>query len=183
MRSAFPKKKAGASRKIIVVGVGNRLLGDEGIGPCVIDNLSRVRMPSYVDVVDCGCDLLSLTSYLDRPQKIVIIDAIRAGGKPGEINRFDYSKLATTKDETQSGHQIGTIDVLRLLKSVYPALADSEIVLIGVEPKMLELSTDLSQEVRGSIADVTRLVIEEISPQPSFWRKGEKHERSKHTDY
>ena len=169
------KEKTNKSHKnIIIVGVGNRLLGDEGVGLHIIDNLSKIPMPSHVNIIDCGCDLLSLTAYLNKPQKIVIIDAIRAGGKPGEIYRFDYNKLPTTKGETQSGHQIGTIDVLRLLKSVYPVMADSEIILIGVEPKMLELSTDLSQEVRGSIADVTRLVIEEISPQSSFWREGEK---------
>lgn len=175
MNITLLKKKVDKSRgNITIVGVGNLLLGDEGVGLHIIDNLSKIPMPSHVNIIDCGCDLLSLTAYLNKPQKIVIIDAIRAGGKPGEIYRFDYSKLATTKGETQSGHQIGTIDVLRLLKSVYPVMADSEIILIGVEPKMLELSTDLSQEVRGSIADVTRLVIEEISPQSSFWREGEK---------
>ena len=175
MNTTLLKKKVDKSRgNITIVGVGNRLLGDEGVGLHIIDNLSKIPMPSHVNIIDCGCDLLSLTAYLNKPQKIVIIDAIRAGGKPGEIYRFDYNKLPATKGETQSGHQIGTIDVLRLLKSVYPVMADSEIILIGVEPKMLELSTDLSQEVRGSIAGVTRLVIEEISPQSSFWREGEK---------
>jgi len=161
-------------KDVIVVGIGNRLLGDEGMGLHIIDNLSKIPMPSHVNIIDCGCDLLSLTAYLNKPQKIVIIDAIRAGGMPGEIYRFDYSKLATTKDETQSGHQIGTIDVLRLLKSVYPVLADSEITVIGIEPKTLELGNNLSKEVKERIADVTRLVIEEISPQSSFWREGEK---------
>ena len=163
MRSAFPKKKADASRKIIVAGVGNRLLGDEGIGPCVIDNLSRIRMPSYVDVVDCGCDLLSLTSYMDRPQKIVIVDAIRAGGRPGEIYRFDYSKLAATRHVMHSAHQMRTVDVIQLLKSIYSVLSNTEIIVIGVEPKTLELGSDLSQQVKDSIDAVTNMVIKEAS--------------------
>lgn len=175
MSGILIEQAANKSHKdIIVVGVGNRLLGDEGIGLHIIDNLSQIPMPSNVDIIDCGCDLLGLMSCLNKPQKIIIVDAIRAGGKPGEIYRFDYSKLATTKDETQSGHQIGTIDVLRLLKSVYPVLADSEITVIGIEPKTLELGNTLSKEVKEKIADVTRLVIEEISPQSSFWREGEK---------
>jgi len=175
MTSTLIKEAAKKSHKdIMVVGVGNRLLGDEGIGLYIIDNLSQIHMPSTVNFIDCGCDLLGLMSYLNKPQKIVIIDAIRGGGKPGEIYRFDYSKLPTTKDETQSGHQMRTIFVLGLLRSVYPVLADSEITLIGVEPKTLELGNNLSQEVKESIADVTRLVIEEISPQSSFWREGEK---------
>ena len=176
MNTTIPlKEKTSKSHKnIIIVGVGNRLLGDESIGPHVIDKLLQMHIPSNVEVIDCGCDLLSLIPYLNKSQKIIIIDAIRAGGKPGEIYRFDYSKLATTKDETQSGHQIGTIDVLRLLKSVYPVLADSEITVIGMEPKTLELGNNLSKEVKERIADITRLVIEEISPQSSFWREGEK---------
>ena len=169
MTCALIKKAAKKSHKdIMVVGVGNRLLGDEGIGLYIIDNLSQIPMPTNVNIIDCGCDLLSLMSYLNKPQKIIIIDAVRGGGKPGDIYRFDYNKLPTTKDRTQSGHQMKTIFILGLLKSVYPVLADSEITLIGVEPKTLELSDNLSQDVKERIADVTKLVIEEISTQSSF---------------
>ena len=171
MSTSLSEKKVDISRgSITIFGVGNRLLGDEGIGPSVIDNLSRMHLPPYVDIVDCGCDLLGSMSYQSEPQKIIIVDAIRAGGKPGEIYRFYYSKLATMQDKTGSGHQIGTIDVLRLLKLVYPVLANSEITVIGMEPKSLELGNNLSQEVKEKIADVTRLVIEEISPKSSTRR-------------
>jgi hydrogenase maturation protease len=185
MTSALIKETAKKSHKdIMVVGIGNRLLGDEGIGLYIIDNLSQIPMPSNVNFIDCGCDLLGLMSYLNKPQKIIIIDAIRGGGKPGEIYKFNYSKLTTMKDETQSGHQMRTIFVLGLLRSVYPVLADSEITLIGVEPKTLELGNNLSQEVKERIADVTRLVIEEISLRSlHYGEKEKKHERSKHTDY
>jgi len=57
------------------------------------------RIAAYVNIIDCGRDLLSLISYLNKPNKIVIIDTIRAGGKPGEIYRFDYSELGTTQAE------------------------------------------------------------------------------------
>ena len=172
MKDAFPGDETNTSPdRVLVVGVGNRLLGDEGVGPCVIDNLSRMKLPPCVNVFDCGCDLLSIVLYLDRPEKIVIVDAVRAGGKPGEIYRYDYSELATMKDETQSGHQMGTINVLRLLKSVYPVLADTEITVIGIEPKTLELGNNLSQEVEERIADVTMLVVEEICHSASFWRE------------
>ena len=173
-RKLLEEKANTTNEDVMVIGLGNRLLGDEGLGLHIIDKLSQIFMSSNVSIIDCGCDLFSVMPYLNKPQKIVIIDAIRAGGKPGEIYRFDYSKLATMKNETQSGHQIGTIVVLRLLKSAYPVLADSEITVIGIEPKTLELGNNLSQEVKERIADVTRLVIEEISPQSSFWREGEK---------
>lgn len=62
----------------------------------------------------------------------------------------------------RSSHQVGAIDALGLLKQIYSVLAGYEIVIIGLEPKAIELSTSLSKKVRESIADVLRLVFEEI---------------------
>ncbi len=164
MSSTLSKQKLHTSRRnITIVGVGNRLLGDEGVGLHIIDNLFRIPMPSCVNIIDCGCDLLSLMSYLNNPSKLVIIDAVRAGGKPGEIYRFDYRELPTTHAEMNSAHQIRTTDAIELLKQVHPALTDSEIIVIGIEPKVMELGTDLSEEVRASLADATTLVLKEIS--------------------
>lgn len=155
-------------KKTIIVGVGNRLLGDEGVGLHVIDNLSQIPMPSNVDVVDCGCDLLSLIPHLNKPQKIIVIDAIRAGGKPGEIYRLDYNELKTRGVEMQSSHQVRATDALGLLKQIYPVLAGCEIIIIGIEPEAMEPSICLSEKGRESIADVTKLVLGEISLQTSF---------------
>jgi len=167
--STLLKEKANTSHgSIIVVGVGNRLLGDEGVGEHIIDKLSKIPMPTHVSIINCGCDLFSLMSYLNKPRKIIVVDAIRAGGKPGKIHKFDYSELGVSQAEMHSAHQVATRDALRLLKQVYPGLANCEITVIGIEPKTIELSTDLSKEVKGRIADVTRLVLEEISLQPSF---------------
>ena len=148
--------------RVLVVGVGNQLLGDEGVGPCVIDNLSRIRMPPYVDVLDCGSDLLSIVLYLDRPEKIIIVDAIRAGGEPGQTYRFDYEGLIVASDRTRSTHQVGTVDALQLLRLTCAALANTEIVVIGAEPKTMELNAGLSKEVKGSIPELIRFVLEEI---------------------
>jgi len=161
-------EKNKSHRKTIIVGVGNRLLGDEGVGLHVIDNLSQIPMPSNVDVVDCGCDLLSLIPHLNKPQKIIVIDAIRAGGKPGEIYRLDYNELKTRGVEMQSSHQVRATDALGLLKQIYPVLAGCEIIIIGIEPEAMELSICLSEKVRESIADVTKSVLGEISLQTSF---------------
>jgi hydrogenase maturation protease len=172
----FKSKIENRKSKILIVGVGNPLLGDEGIGPYAVRNLSQLPMPRDVDLLDCGCDLLNLVSYLpdpaspgmteqagiDKPKKIVVLDAIRAGGKPGRIYRFDLDELETIQTTTRSAHQLQTIDALRLLKKVCPCLSRCEIIVIGIEPKVMELSGDLSEEVMESIADLTRLVLEEL---------------------
>lgn len=169
MSTALSKEKRhGSLRQTLIVGVGNRLLGDEGIGPHIADHLSRLSMPPGVGVLDCGCDLLNLVSYIDEPRKIVLVDAIRAGGKPGQIHKFGFSDLEAVQVRTQSAHQVQVVDALRLLRQVHPCLADCEIIVIGIEPKAVELNTDLSTEVTESIAELTRLVLEEISVPSSF---------------
>ncbi len=158
-----PKSKVeNRKSKILIVGVGNPLLGDEGIGVYAVRNLSQLPLPPDVDLLDCGCDLLNLVSYIYKPKKIIIIDAIRAGGKPGRIYRFDLDELETIQTTTRSAHQLQTVDALRLLKKVCPCLSRCEIILIGIEPKAMELSGDLSEEVTESMADLTRLVLEEL---------------------
>lgn len=169
------EKKTNKSHKnIIIAGVGNRLLGDEGLGLHIIDNLSQILMPSNVNIIDCGCDLFSLIPHLNKPQKIIVIDAIRAGGKPGEIYRLDYSELETRGVKMRSSHQVGAIDALGLLKKIYPVLADCEVVIIGLEPKIIELSTSLSEKVIESTADVLRLVFGEIHYSITIGNKPER---------
>lgn len=150
------------ARQTLVVGVGNSLMGDEGIGPHAVRNLSLLPMPENVEVIDCGCDVLNVICHIDNPKKIIVIDAVRAGGEPGRIYRFHFDELEQAATSTGSAHQLQVVDALRLLRRICPCLSRCEITVIGIEPKVLELSTDLSEEVRESIADLTQSVLEEL---------------------
>lgn len=159
----FNPKVEKSSKDILVVGVGNRLLGDEGMGLYIIDTLLQYQIPDYVDVINCGCDLLNLISYPNKPQKLIIVDTIRAGGKPGETYKFNYNQLETPAVKMSSAHQIHAIDALRLLRELYPNLADCEVVVIGIEPKTIKLNAGLSKWVNKSITGAVRLVLGELS--------------------
>jgi hydrogenase maturation protease len=160
--SASLKEEAESLKQTVIVGVGNPLLGDEGVGPYVAHKLSQLPMPPDVEILDCGCDLLNLISHIDKPKKIIVIDAIRAGGRPGQLYRFGLDELEAVETKTRSAHQLQTVDALRLLQQVCPCLRRCEIVVIGVEPENMKLSGDLSGQVGESIADLTRLVLEEL---------------------
>ena len=149
--------------RTLIVGVGNLLLGDEGVGWHIINNLSQIAMPAHVRILDCGCDLLNLVSYIYKPRRIIVIDAIRAGGKPGQIHKFNFDELDVVRTQKTSIHQLQIVDILRLLRETNPCLACCKITVMGIEPGALELSTELSEEVSKSIANLTRLVLEEIS--------------------
>jgi hydrogenase maturation protease len=161
--SASARKRNQSPGQTLIVGVGNSLLGDEGIGCHVIERLSQMSMPADVNILDCGCDLLNLASYIDKPRRIIVIDAVRAGGKPGQIYRFDFNELDEIQTKSTSAHQLRIVDALRLLKQAYRSLTCCEITIIGIEPGALGLSTKLSEEVNENIANLTRLVVEEIS--------------------
>lgn len=169
--SASTKKGNESQGQTLIVGVGNPLLGDEAVGWHIIENLSQMAMPADVRILDCGCDLLNIASCIDRPRRIIVIDAIRVGGKPGQIHTFDFDELDAIQTRRSSAHQLQIVDALRLLKQTYPCLTCCKITFMGIEPGSLGLSTELSEEVNKSIANLTRLVLEEVS-LPSVVRQG-----------
>jgi hydrogenase maturation protease len=166
--SASAKKRSQSPGQTFIVAVGNPLLGDEGVGCHIVEKLSQMAMPADICILDCGCDLLNLASFMDRPRRIIVIDAVRAGGKPGQIHRFDFDELDSIRTlgqgtESSSAHQLQIVDTLRLLKQSYPCLTSCKITIMGIEPGALGLSTELSEEVNENVADLTRLVVEEVS--------------------
>jgi hydrogenase maturation protease len=161
--SASAKRRNLSPGQTLIVGVGNTLLSDEGIGCHVIERLSQMSMPADVNILDCGCDLLNLASYIDKPRKIIVIDAVRAAGKPGQIYRFDFDELDDIQTRSASAHQLRIVDALRLLKQAYPSLTCCKITIIGIEPGALGLGTEFSEEVKQNIANLMRLVLEEVS--------------------
>jgi len=154
--------QVGQREQTLIVGVGNQLMGDEGVGPYAVHNLSLLPMPENVDIIDCGSDILSIISHIDKPKKIIVIDAIRAGGEPGRIYKYHFDELNNIETNKGSAHQLQVVEALRLLKKTCPCLSRCDITVIGIEPKVMKLSADLSKEVRDSIADLTRLVLEEL---------------------
>lgn len=169
--STSTKKRNGSPGQTLIVGVGNPLLGDDAVGWHIVENLSQMVMPTEVRILDCGCDLLNLASCIDKPRMIIVVDAIRAGGKPGQIHTFDLDELDAIQTKKPSAHQLQIVDALRLLKQMYPCLTYCKITVMGIEPGALELSTELTEEVNESIANLTRLVLEEVS-QSSVVRQG-----------
>lgn len=164
MKVAISKERVYESPgKILIVGVGNRLLGDEGLGPYVIDYLSKLTLPPDIGIIDCGCDLLNLISYQEKPRKIILVDAICAGGKPGKIHRFNFNEFQGIQTKVHSAHQVKVVDALKLLKQVCPNITNCKYILLGIEPKTTDLSFDLSKEVTDNILDLMALLLQEAS--------------------
>ena len=146
-----------------VVGIGNVLLRDEGIGCHVVHALEGIPLPG-VEIIDGGTcpDVLQLLGDAD---KLVIVDAVEGGGTPGQIYRFHPEDITLEQQPLLSLHDMSLMDSLKLMQLWYNI---DEAVIIGVEPGEigwgLELSSKL-QERMPQIIDAILLELNDISPK------------------
>jgi len=150
------------SKDILVVGVGNILMGDEGIGIHVIKELEKLNLPEDVEIMDIGVSSFSLISYLSDRKKVIIIDAVKSGGKAGTIYRFSIENIEIETERYLSLHQIGIGDILSLL---HHNLISGKVIIIGVEPGEIRWGMELSPCLKEKIPQILTLVLKEISPE------------------
>ena len=140
----------------IILGVGNILFKDEGIGCHVVQTLKQIPL-SDTEVIDGGTlpDVL-LPEDTDR---LIVVDAARAGGTPGEIYRFELGDIALRRQAILSLHQMSLVDNLLLSK----AWSDiPETVIIGVEPKETGWGLELSPELRRKMPHIVKMILAEL---------------------
>jgi len=148
--------------KVLVLGVGNLLLGDEGAGCRVVEELHRHYMiPEGLEVIDGGTMGMDLLSYLEGRSHLIVIDAVNTGtGKPGHTVRLELEDPPSFFRTMVSPHQLGLSEVLGVA-----AMTDSmppSIIVIGIEPASLETSIDLSPEVEARIPEMLEMVRNEL---------------------
>ena len=141
-----------------VVGIGNILLRDEGIGCHVAHALERVTLPD-VEIIDGGtcADALQL---LENADKVVIVDAVKGGGMPGQIYRFGPGDVALDQKRVLSLHDMGLIDSLKLTQLWHNI---GETVIIGVEPRELGWGLELSPELQQKMPQIIDAVLGELN--------------------
>lgn len=147
--------------KILVLGLGNLLLQDEGAGVRVIERLrAHYTFPDHVIVLDGGTLGLDLLAYLEDASHVVIVDAINAGKAPGTLMRLVNEEIPAFLGPKVSPHQVGLPDLLALakLRGFFP----EEVVLWGVQTGHLAPGLELSPQVAAQIEPLTLHVIEEL---------------------
>jgi hydrogenase maturation protease len=147
-------------RKIIILGIGNLLLSDEGIGVHVANELLKMDLPPEVSVVEGGTDGFRLLNIITEADRLIVIDAVRGGEEPGSIYRFDINEIRSVPTGFKTSvHQIGILEVINLSELIGKT---PQATVIGVEPKSLEMSMELSPEVKAKVPRVIELVLNEL---------------------
>ena len=150
--------------RIVVIGVGNLLLRDEGIGIHALKALQEIGLPPEVRLVDGGTSP-DIIAYTKAGDKLIIIDAAKAGGEPGAIYRFRPEDLAEEKGVLTSAHELGVAQNLKLMSLV--GNEPKETVIIGIEPAEIDFGIELSAALQRKLPEIVKVILKEIGrPEP-----------------
>ena len=133
---------------------------DEGVGVHVAQKMMEMDMPPEVHVVEGGTEGFGLAHVILQADRMILIDAVRGGGEPGSIYRFDIEDSPPYPDIFKTSvHQISILEVINLSELIG---STPQTTIIGVEPKSLEMGMKLSPEVEAKIPKVIRMICEEV---------------------
>lgn len=145
----------------LVLGIGNLLIGDEGVGCKAVDELNRrYQMPPELECIDGGTAGFELLSLMDGKDLVILIDALRNDMEPGTsvlVEGEDVPKVFLT---SISPHQLGISDVLAAAQ-LTDCMPD-KLFLYGIEPKELEVGIGLTPEVEAGMEKVISAVVEQL---------------------
>ena len=139
-------------KDILVLGIGNTMLKDEGIGVRVAEKMMQMSLPPEVEVMDGGIKGLDLLYYIEGRKKVIVVDAVKAGAPPGTLFRFTDNDLAAKKGIMRSAHGIDFSDVIAVAR--FTGTKPAEVIFLGVEPYDLSVSMELSPKDRGNDTDI-----------------------------
>ncbi|OGW40365.1 MAG: Ni,Fe-hydrogenase maturation factor [Nitrospirae bacterium RBG_13_39_12] len=145
---------------MVILGVGNILLSDEGVGVHVANELIKTDLPQGVSVVEGGTDGFRLLNVITEADRLIVIDSVKGGSEPGSIYRFDINEVRNIPSGFKTSvHQIGILEVINLSELIGKK---PHTTIIGIEPKSLEMSMELSPEVKAKIPRIIELIFDEL---------------------
>src|SRR5512138_3373539 len=151
--------------KTLILGVGNLLLSDDGVGVRVIQRLeTNPDLPAEVQLLDGGTCGLDLLQYLEGVENLVVVDAADFGEPPGSITRIERESVPAFLEQKISPHEINLPELLFSAKliGIYPR----RVVVLGIQPESLAVGMDLSPAVDARVDQLAAMALAEIQPEP-----------------
>lgn len=151
------------SETIRIIGIGNPLMGDDGVGIAAVECLTAMALPEGVEVIDGGTGGLTLLDLMAGAETVILIDAVEMGTPAGTIVRFTPDEVKTEGGAGLSLHESGLPEVLALGREM--DLLPQEIVLFGVEPTLVERRMGLSPAVAAVLDELVERVLAEVGQE------------------
>ena len=156
--------------EVVILGMGNELLKDEGIGVHVARLLQQEPSLGDVEVVDGGT-LPDAPLVGEGVGKLIIVDAVQAGGEPGAIYRFHPEDVDVGGKTLTSLHQISLLEDLWLIEHF--GQKPKEVIIIGIEPEDMSSGLELSAKLQKQVPQIIDLVLKEAGMEHTVnLRKG-----------
>ena len=152
-------------KSILILGLGNPLQGDDGVGCRVAEELVGASvtapLPGEVEVMDGGTPGVGLLNFFEGRKRVIIVDAAEMGIAPGEFRRFTPHEITLTGSaERFSLHRSGVADALALAHELKIELP--EVIFFGVQPASVEWRDALSPQVQNAVPRVMGAILNEL---------------------
>jgi hydrogenase maturation protease len=150
-----------SKHRVVVIGLGNPLMGDDGLGLAALERLRDYSLPPEVELVDGGTWGMNLLPVIEDADELILIDAIDTGAAPGTPIRLEHAQLPRYLATKISPHQVDLRDVLALaeLRGTLPP----DTVALGLQPASVELRNSLSDTLRCAVDDLVAAVAQELT--------------------
>ena len=149
-------------KRIGILSVGNVLMGDDGIGPFILKTLeSRYRFPENVVLDDLGTPGLGITSFFSDYDAVILIDAAKANGQPGDLELYRKDQLLKQKIQPRvSPHDPALVEAL--LFAELSGICPAEVLLVGIVPDSCELGCVMSPAMLTAIEPAIAAIMVEL---------------------
>ncbi len=148
------------NNKIVVIGIGNLLLMDEGIGVHTINELESHDLPLDVEIFDGGTGGFKLIDLMHGAARVIFIDAVETGKAPGTVTTFTLEDVRPIYNKKK--YSLHDTDLMEVIKMTELLDGPPRIAIIGIQPQTINYSTTLSKELTDSMPDIINTVISRI---------------------
>ena len=150
-----------------IIGLGNPLRADDGVGVRVAQLLSELQLPKDVEVIDGGTQGLGVINLMEGRQRVILVDAANIGEAPGEFIRFTLDEVDLSDGSSPLGdgqqlnvHYAGLREALLLAQAL--GILPQTVVIFGVQPANIDWENSLSPEVEAGLAGLMDAILDEV---------------------
>ena len=146
--------------KIVVIGIGNLLLMDEGIGVHTINELETHDLPKSIEIYDGGTGGFKLIDLMHGAARVIFIDAVETGKAPGSVTIFSAEDVHSIYNKKK--YSLHDTDLMEIIKMAEMLGNPPMIEIVGIQPKIINYGTTLSNELAGSMSNIMNTVLRRI---------------------